>query len=148
MAFVEDLARGLVAEVAPAELPMFELVSAGFEEDPARLLGRGGRPGSVLGSGFETVMLVVTPAALAVATAVYQQLVDRVAEFTVDSAITAARKRVRSRKKKPEPVPEITDADRDEAAAGTRKLIEEITGDAALADRCGDVVRVLLAQKS
>ncbi|MFC4063678.1 hypothetical protein [Actinoplanes subglobosus] len=147
MAFTDELARGLVAEISPAELPVFELVRAGFEEDPARMLGRGDRPGSVLGSGFETVLLVVTPVALAVAVAVQQQLIDRAAGFTVDAVIRAAKKGWRSRRGSPQPSPEITDSMRDEAAAGTRQLVEEITGDADLAVRCAEVIRILLAEK-
>jgi hypothetical protein len=109
MAFVEELARGLVAEVAPDELPVFEVVSAGYAQDPARVLGRGDCPGSVLGSGFDTVVLLVTPAALAVATAVYQHLMERASEFTVNSVIRVARKRWGSWQKKPEPVRETTE---------------------------------------
>lgn len=148
MAFTDDLARDLVAELAPDELPVFELVRAGFEQDPARMLGRGDRPGSVLGSGFETVLLVVTPVALAVAAAVQQHLIDRAAGFTVDAAVRAAKKGWRSRRGSPPPPPEITDSMRDEVTSGTRQLVEEITGDVELAARCAAVIRILLAEKS
>jgi hypothetical protein len=148
MAFVEELARGLVAEVAPDELPVFEVVSAGYAQDPARVLGRDDYPGSMLGSGFDTVVLLVTPAALAVATAVHQHLMERASEFTVNSVIRVARKRWGSWQKKPEPVRETTEVMRDEAVAGTRKLVEELTGDAASPTGGGEVIRILLRRRA
>ena len=107
------------------------------------MLGRGDRPGAVLGSGLDTVVLVVSPVALAVATAVYQNLVDKTGEFTANWVIKAARRRFGHRP----PVPEITDEARESAMAGTRKLIDELTTDPELAVRCAAVVGILLAEK-
>jgi hypothetical protein len=69
--FVLDLARGIVGEVAPEEPPGFAILGEAFMRDPARVLSSRSRPGTVLGSGIDTVLLYVTPLALATATIVY-----------------------------------------------------------------------------
>lgn len=145
MDFVVDFGRDIVAELAPAELSVFEAVSAAFLRDPRRVLTQRSRPGVVLGSGIEVVVLTVSPVALAVATAVYQHLVDKTAEATVKQAMRMAG---RLRRGKPQaPLPEITPEVRDTAADGTRTLVENLTEDPDLARKCAEVVRVLLDRR-
>ncbi|GIM89856.1 hypothetical protein [Paractinoplanes toevensis] len=143
--FVVGFGRDIVAELAPAELSVFEAVSAAFLRDPKRVLSRRSGPGVVLGSGIDVVVLTVSPVALAVATAVYQQLVDKTAESTVKHAVRMVNRLRRG--KQPEPLPEITAEVRDTAAEGTRTLVENLTEDPDLARQCADVVRVLLDRR-
>jgi hypothetical protein len=143
--FVVEFGRDLVTELAPDELAVFDAVSAAFLRNPRRVLTGRSRPDAVLGSGIDTVILVVSPVALAVATAVYQQLVDETAKATVKQAMKVAERLGRA--KRDEPVPEITPERRDAAADGTRTLVENLTGDPDLARQCADVVRVLLDRR-
>jgi hypothetical protein len=144
-AFVVDFGRDIVCELAPDELSVFDAVSAAYLRNPRRVLTRRSRPGSVLGSGIDTVVLALSPVALAVATAVYQQLVDKTAEATVKQAMKVAGRLGRA--KGDEPLPEITPERREAAADGTRTLVENLTGDPDLARQCADVVRVLLDRR-
>ena len=144
-AFVVDLGRDIVAELAPDELSVFDAVGAAFLRNPRRVLGDQSRPGAVLGSGIDTVVLALSPVALAVATAVYQQLVDKTAEATLKQAMKVAGRLGKA--KRDEPLPEITPERREAAADGTRTLVENLTGDADLARQCAELVRVLLDRR-
>ncbi|WP_216207261.1 hypothetical protein [Amycolatopsis aidingensis] len=78
--FIADIARPAVAAVAPQELPLFSATCAAYLRDPERALAGRRRRDETLGSGIETIVELVSPIALAVATAVYQQLIDRAGE--------------------------------------------------------------------
>lgn len=144
-AFVVDFGRDIVTELAPDELSVFDAMGAAFLRNPRRVLSGRAQPGAVLGSGIETVVLAISPVALAVATAVYQKLVDETAAATVKQAMKVAGRLGRA--KRDEPLPEITPERRDAAADGTRTLVENLTGDADLAGQCAEVVRVLLDRR-
>ncbi len=141
--FVLDLAREIVGEVAPAELPGFAVLGEGFLRDPGRVLNSRVRSGATLGSGIDTQILVVTPIALAAATVVYEHLLGEAAGYALRRVARAVKGLRRAK-----PVPgEITDEARDAAVAGTRALVREQTGDAALADKCAQVVHLLLDRR-
>lgn len=78
--FIAATARSAVATVAPQELPFFPATCAAYLRDPERALAGRRRRDETLGSGVDTIVELVSPVALAVAAAVYQQLVDRAGE--------------------------------------------------------------------
>jgi hypothetical protein len=143
--FVVGLAREIVAELAPGELSVFDPVSQAFLRDPHSVLTGRGRPGAVLGSGIDVVVLVLSPVALALASAVRDYLLGKVGEVTVKRATRWAR-RLR-RKRDPEVIPPITAELRDGAAAGTLKVVEDLTRDPALARQCAEIVRIVLDRR-
>ena len=81
--FVLGTARAVVAEVAPDEVAVVDLVGPEFLRDPDRVLAQGGSRAPVLGSGIDTVVTVVAPVALAVGASVYQHLLDKTGETLV-----------------------------------------------------------------
>lgn len=67
---VSDVARGLVAQLAPQELPLFRTVSAAYFNDPAALdANRAGRD-DILGFGTGALVEYLTPAVLGMTGAV------------------------------------------------------------------------------
>lgn len=101
--FVTATARYVVANIAVEELEFFDVVSTAYCRNPGKLLADRVRPGEQLGSGFDTVVPVVSPVALAVAFSVYQHLVDRAGEAVVRRGVHVLR-RLRRRV---EPDPEL-----------------------------------------
>ncbi|GAA2975003.1 hypothetical protein [Actinokineospora diospyrosa] len=89
--FVLVVARGVVAELAPDESVVVDVVGREFLRDPDRVLAGGGRA-PVLGSGIGTVVTMVTPVALAVGASVYQHLVDKAGESLVKGSAKLVRK--------------------------------------------------------
>jgi hypothetical protein len=67
---VADLARRLVAETAPHELPLFRATSAAYFRDPEDVLSRRKGRDELLGFGAEAAVILVTPVALEVAKSV------------------------------------------------------------------------------
>ncbi|WP_157440131.1 hypothetical protein [Actinokineospora inagensis] len=103
--FVVSTARAVVTAVAPDELALFGPISAAYSRAPEKVAARRGRPGEVLGSGIDVVVALVSPVALAVATATYNRLVDRAGDAVVDAG-GKLWKRARDRAR---PAVEITD---------------------------------------
>lgn len=75
--FVRSLARHVVDTMAPEELAFFAAASDSYFRDSAHALADRRRSDEVLGSGFEVAVTLITPVALAVAAAIYQQLTDK-----------------------------------------------------------------------
>jgi Zn-dependent protease with chaperone function len=69
--------------MAPAELAFFAAASDAYFRDPDHALATRKRSDELLGSGFDVVVTLVTPVALAVAGAVYQQLTEKAGEVVV-----------------------------------------------------------------
>ncbi|MFB9902927.1 hypothetical protein [Allokutzneria oryzae] len=82
--FVTTLARDVVAARAPEELPFFAATSAAYFRDPRRALAGRTRSDEVLGSGLDTAVALLSPVALAVATAVYETLTQKTGELVVE----------------------------------------------------------------
>jgi len=66
-AVVADLARQLVVESAPEELPLFGATSEAYFESPEKTLERRGDKDEMLGFGVEAAVILLTPVALDVA---------------------------------------------------------------------------------
>ncbi|MDP9643228.1 hypothetical protein J2S53_003173 [Actinopolyspora lacussalsi] len=93
-------ARRVVESLAPEELPFFEAASEEFLRDPERATAIRRRGDEALGSGIDTVVALLSPAALAVAAAIYDQLVDRAGDAVVrggDRVLSRIRARFRRR---------------------------------------------------
>ncbi|MGJ7907897.1 hypothetical protein ACOQFL_15615 [Actinopolyspora sp. H202] len=93
-------ARRVVESLAPEELPAFAATSEAFLRDPDRVTAVRRRGDEALGSGIDTVVALLSPAALAVAAAVYDQLVGRAGDAVVrggDRVLSRLRARFRRR---------------------------------------------------
>jgi hypothetical protein len=84
-ATVEALARQVVAEVSPAELPLFRATADRYFADPDGTLAVRGRTDEPLGFGAETVVALVGPFALDLVRRVVGRLVDRLGDAVADA---------------------------------------------------------------
>jgi len=75
-ALVEELARGLVQEIAPQELPLFRATSEAFFRDPEAALKPQKPKDDMLGFGLGTAASFLTPIVLAVSSEVVTLLID------------------------------------------------------------------------
>lgn len=75
---VAALARDAVASTAPEELPLFRRTSEAYFEDPSQVLASPKSKDEALGFGVEAAVILVSPAALAVASSVVQYLATEV----------------------------------------------------------------------
>jgi hypothetical protein len=75
---VADLARKLVADTAPQELPLFRATSSAYFRDPQEVLARRKGRDEMLGFGVETAVVLLTPVALEVAKTVVSFVAMRV----------------------------------------------------------------------
>jgi hypothetical protein len=75
---VAALARDVVASAAPEELPLFRRTSEAYFADPSGIVSKAESKDEALGFGVEQAVILVTPAALAVATSVVQFLSNEV----------------------------------------------------------------------
>jgi hypothetical protein len=139
--FVVDTARAIVADVAPDELALFEPVSRAYLRDPKKVLADRARPGAVLGSGIDTAIALLSPAALAIATAVYDHLVDKAGEAIAERGLRLFKRR------RDKELPEITADQLD----GLRTLAIERAKELGLADeqaqRVADALRATLERE-
>lgn len=78
-ALVRDLARKVLRQTAPAELPLFRPASERFFADPEGTLRKRRREQEVLGFGSEAIIALLTPVALAIATDVLKDLAAQLA---------------------------------------------------------------------
>jgi hypothetical protein len=89
---VRELAFDVVTELAPQELPVFDVVTRAYLERPrrmARMLETG--KDDPLGIGIESLIGLITPVAIVVASAV----VGAVSQFIVESTYRGGRKLAR-----------------------------------------------------
>lgn len=84
-AAVEALARDLVADVSPAELPLFRATADSYYADPGRALDARGRADESLGFGVEAAVTLVGPFALDLVRRVLTSLTDRVGDALAEA---------------------------------------------------------------
>ena len=77
---VADLARDVVTEIAPHELPMFRLQSEAYFKDPDSAFEGHAGGEDMLGFGAGAAAAFLTPAALAVTTVIVKFVADEVKE--------------------------------------------------------------------
>src|SRR5262249_18716495 len=73
-ALVTEVARDVLSEVAPQEMPIFAAASRAYFADPASALRQSRPKDNVLGFGIEAVGVLVTPAVLLVVSEVLEFL--------------------------------------------------------------------------
>jgi hypothetical protein len=84
---VVELGRDLVASLAPAELPLFAAVSRAFFDAGGRVRPARGAGDEALGYGVAAAAALLTPAALAVASAAFGVITEEVRKaFTKTTA--------------------------------------------------------------
>lgn len=82
---VEALARQVVADVSPAELPLFSATAARYRADPAGTLTPRGGDDQVLGFGAETAVVLITPFALDLVRRLLSRLSEKLGDSAADS---------------------------------------------------------------
>ncbi len=77
---IRDIARDVVGQIAPQELPLFRATSEAYFKNPREVL-EGKKPrDETLGFGLETAVAFLTPVVLAVATEVVKFVAERIKE--------------------------------------------------------------------
>ena len=84
---IDALAREVVAEVSPAELPLFGATAARYHADPAAALATGSHTDETLGFGVETMAVLVAPFALDLVKRLFVTLAEKLGEGAADSII-------------------------------------------------------------
>lgn len=139
--FVQQLARRAVTATAPEELPFFAAASDTYFRDPDHLQAKRKRSDEALGSGFDLVVTLLSPVALAVAGAVYQSLTDKAGQAVVRRGgrlVSRLFRRRRGDAPAPQPIVlPLTESQR----AEVRRVAEQRARDLGLAD---DQVRLLV----
>jgi hypothetical protein len=82
---VDLLARQVVAEVAPAELPVFSATAKRYHENPVAALAAKPKTDETLGFGAESVVVLLAPFALELAKRVLGKLSEKVGDEVGDS---------------------------------------------------------------
>jgi 3-methyladenine DNA glycosylase/8-oxoguanine DNA glycosylase len=82
---VEVLARQLVTDVSPAELPLFDATAARYHADPDATLEP--KPGGddSLGFGVETAVVLVAPYAIDLVKRIFTRVAQKVGDSAADS---------------------------------------------------------------
>ena len=75
---IADLARDVIAQTAPQEVPLFRANSEAYFKDPQKALQRQGGKDEMLGFGDGAMITFLTPIALTVMTEVVKFLVEEV----------------------------------------------------------------------
>jgi len=83
-ALVTDVARDVLSEIAPEELPIFPAASRAYVADPAAALRGLGAKEEMLGFGMEALAAAATPVILIVVTEVFQFLTGVAAKAVAD----------------------------------------------------------------
>ena len=84
-AAVEALARQVVADISPAELPLFAATAARYRADPAGTLAAAHPRDEVLGFGAEAAVVLVTPFALDLVRRILGRLSEKLGDSAGDS---------------------------------------------------------------
>lgn len=92
-AFIKDLARETVSQIAPEEMDLFDEMAEDYFADPTPQQNEGASD-DALGFGLEAALIAVTPAATAMASAVIGFLVNEVMDSTTDRAIEVVLRRI------------------------------------------------------
>jgi hypothetical protein len=84
---IDALAREVVAEVSPAELPLFGATAARYHADPAAALATGSHADETLGFGVETVAVLLAPFALDLVKKLFVTLAEKLGEGAADGIV-------------------------------------------------------------
>lgn len=107
-AFIEELSRNMVADVAPEELDMFDELADEYYEDPSPPDASAEASDDALGFGMSEMLIAATPAALAVAGSVVSFVVQEAIGAASDEALGAVLRRVFKKEQAPADAPPPT----------------------------------------
>lgn len=99
-AFITEMARGTVSELAPEEMDLFDEMAQDYFADPTPAMPGEGTSDDALGFGLEAALVAVTPAATAMASAVIGFLVSEAIDITADQAIEPILRRIFKRERR------------------------------------------------
>ena len=94
-ALVTEIARGIVAEVAPDELPMFGMASEAYLNDPRRAEGNADDDDEMLGFGGGAELALLTPVVLTVTSGVVSFLLSTVLSAAKSESQTLIQQQVK-----------------------------------------------------
>lgn len=148
---VRDVVRGVLAETAPEELPLFEALNNRFDDDRVvRLLSRRTRPREPLGFGLNELVPLAMPVVWLALNEVARRAVGAATE-SVTSRLRATLRRIFRRKRAaPRTVPVLT---REQIATVRQRVLEKadeagISRERAVALAEGVVARLVLEPPS
>jgi hypothetical protein len=81
----DALAKRIVSEVSPAELPLFDLTAARYHADPAGTLDAKGSSDEALGFGVDTAVVLIAPFALDLVKRIITRIAEKVGDSAADS---------------------------------------------------------------
>jgi hypothetical protein len=81
----DALAKRIVSEVSPAELPLFDLTAARYHADPAGALDAKGSSDEALGFGVDTAVVLIAPFALDLVKRIITRIAEKVGDGAADS---------------------------------------------------------------
>jgi hypothetical protein len=81
----DALAKRIVSEVSPAELPLFDLTAARYHADPAGTLDAKGSSDEALGFGVDTAVVLIAPFALDLVKRIISRIAEKVGDSAADS---------------------------------------------------------------
>jgi hypothetical protein len=82
---VDALARQVIADQSPAELPLFAATAERYHADPASTLSAGSKTDETLGFGVETAVVLLTPFALDLVKRIFTQLAEKLGDSAANS---------------------------------------------------------------
>ncbi len=130
-----ELARSVVSEIAPSELPLFEIMSRSFASNPKRVrIRRGGD--EELGFGLAESAMLVTPVALAAIREIALFLAEDFAKALSHAAADAVAARITKLFRRESGTPPLTDTQ----IASIRNIVVE----AAQTSKLGETQTTLL----
>ena len=147
---VEALARRTVADVSPAELPLFTATAARYRADPAAVLTPRRTGTDTLGFGVETAVVLVTPFALDLVKRMFDRLGEKLGSAAADSLAGRITSWLSGKPKRPEdPGPEPLTADQLALVAETtRAEAAALTLPPDESERLADAVVAALATRT
>jgi hypothetical protein len=82
---IDVIARRVVADVSPAELPLFRATASRYHSDPSGTVGVKPKADETLGFGAEAAVVLITPYALDLVKRLFNRIVEKVGDGAADS---------------------------------------------------------------
>jgi hypothetical protein len=116
---ISDIARDLVAQIAPQELPLFRPIKEAYFKDPEKARKGTAAKDEMLGFGVADAAMLITPIVLTVVTDVVKHITEQVLETVKQEGAMLATdivkklfKKLRTPTENEEEIPLITDEQR------------------------------------
>ena len=85
---IDALARQVVNEVSPAEVPLFDATAARYRADPDGTLNASSNADESLGFGVETAVVLVAPFAIDLVKRIFTKVTEKLGDSAADSLAT------------------------------------------------------------